>query len=227
MTDLDLGSNSIGDTGAVYLAEALAEGDTASGLVSLVLARNQISDAGAAGLGRVLAPKEESTPRACTRLATLDLRDNYVGNVGAAALAGGLAANSSLLHLSLFHNEVRERGGAALVEALAANTTLLSLNLECNFVTSKRLKADLEEALAYNRAEAEERARGRRDPRGAWTGVVGGGNRYANNVLDLEWPRLKRVPKGGRKERMKGVGEMELLRSRLYWCRCGCRVALF
>jgi Ran GTPase-activating protein (RanGAP) involved in mRNA processing and transport len=59
----------------------------------------------------------------------LDLKGNRLDLAGAAALALGLAANSSLTMLSLAQNGLGEEGTKAICEALEQNKTLKKLDI--------------------------------------------------------------------------------------------------
>ena len=64
----------------------------------------------------------------------LVLRNNKLGDNGAAALAMMLCVNKTLEKLNLENNKIEHRGGQAMVEALRANSKLNYLNLLSNRV---------------------------------------------------------------------------------------------
>ena len=62
-------------------------------------------------------------------LTNLDLRDNSIGDSGAASLSQALAVTSSLTNLDLRDNSIGDSGAASLSQALAVNSSLTHLNL--------------------------------------------------------------------------------------------------
>ena len=83
-------------------------------------------------------------------LATLDLRSNKVGDIGARLLAEALAINSTLTTLDLYKNQVGAAGAGRLAEALAVNSTLTILNLYSNKIEAEGAER-LGEALSTSR----------------------------------------------------------------------------
>lgn len=79
-------------------------------------------------LGHVLAAPSGS------RLRTLDLGFNRIGDRGAVLLAHALETNATLERLYLSGNDIGPTGALALAQALAANRTLESLHLSGNNV---------------------------------------------------------------------------------------------
>jgi len=84
-----------------------------------------MGDAGAAAVGALLAHP------ACA-VTSLTLDSNGIGDAGAAALAGGLAVNTSLTDLIAWDNAIGDAGAAALADALTRNATLRVLSLARN-----------------------------------------------------------------------------------------------
>lgn len=84
-------------------------------------------DIGARTLAHLLRPSAGCT----SRLRTLCLQHNQIGDDGAAALASGLASSGSTLkRLWLQHNAVGEAGAQALCRAMQHNTTCADLKLQ-------------------------------------------------------------------------------------------------
>ncbi|MFJ8648620.1 gala protein [Streptomyces sp. NPDC093546] len=103
-----LGTNSIGDTGARSVADALAAGP--HGLHTLYLGCNRIGPEGAAALAGRLA--------ADTTVRALWLKRNPVGDDGVQALAAMLRRNTALRTLDLVNTGLTTDGLRALLDAL-------------------------------------------------------------------------------------------------------------
>ena len=59
-----------------------------------------------------------------TTLTQLDLRDNNIGDAGAASLAEAMKVNTTLTQLDLSRNPIGVAGAAFLAEAMKFNTTV-------------------------------------------------------------------------------------------------------
>jgi Ran GTPase-activating protein (RanGAP) involved in mRNA processing and transport len=126
---LDLGSNMIGDRGAVAIGDALGPNVP---ITRLNLRDNAVGMHGCAALGRAVAR--------CVTLRRLDLAHSGFGDAGATALARGFATaaaagrSTSLRVLQLGFNSIGVEGIKALVEAHAAGALdeLEHLDLACN-----------------------------------------------------------------------------------------------
>ena len=138
LTSLNLLWNSIGDSGATSLSQALA---TNFSLTSLNLSVNSIGDSGATSLSQALATKSSLT--------SLNLSVNSIGDSGAASLFQALATNSSLTSLDLSVNSFCASGATSLSQALAVNSSLTSLNLRSNGIGDSGATS-LSQALATN-----------------------------------------------------------------------------
>ncbi|KAF9342539.1 hypothetical protein BGX26_007326, partial [Mortierella sp. AD094] len=99
LVTLNLDLNSIGDSGAQALAEALRTNST---LTALNLSNNLIRSNGAQALAEAL--KTNST------LNTLNVWNNSIGDNGARALSEALKANSTLATLFLESNSIGDNG---------------------------------------------------------------------------------------------------------------------
>ncbi|KAF9561018.1 hypothetical protein EC968_005942 [Mortierella alpina] len=84
-------------------------------------------------------------------VATLNLRDNTIGDNGTQALAAALATNSTVTSLDLQANFITDFGAQALSKALEGNSTLTTMNLQANFVGDNGAWV-LSEALKTNSA---------------------------------------------------------------------------
>ena len=138
LTSLDLSSNGIGDSGAASLSQALAIN---SSLTSLDLSSNGIGESGAASLSQVLAIN--------SFLTSVDLNSNGIGDSGAASLSQALVSNSSLTSLDLSSNGIGDSGAASLSQVLAINSSLTSLDLSWNWIGVSGAFS-LSQALATN-----------------------------------------------------------------------------
>jgi NLR family CARD domain-containing protein 3 len=72
--------------------------------------------------------------RVNSALASLDLGDNRICQVGTQAIADALKINSSLTSLNLRVNSIQEGGSIAIADALKINSSLTSLNLSGNLI---------------------------------------------------------------------------------------------
>jgi hypothetical protein len=112
---LNLSACGIGDTGAEALAIALENHPVC--VRHLDLSNNQISDEGAAALGRALASASDDD---LGRLETLDLSHNKgIGDAGAKAIAGALE-KGSVNNIILRSCHIHADGAAAFAKALRA-----------------------------------------------------------------------------------------------------------
>ncbi|KAK2148011.1 hypothetical protein LSH36_521g01075 [Paralvinella palmiformis] len=82
---------------------------------NLSLRYNNISDLGAANLGKALGTVAQQNQK----LISLNLNGNHIGNDGAEALAGGLRLNRTLLSLGIAHNEIGNKGAQKLAEVIS------------------------------------------------------------------------------------------------------------
>jgi hypothetical protein len=118
LEELCLSGNTIGNDGAVALADSLVAN------TSLRVLYCPCTALGAQSFGRMLCIN--------TTLIELSLSDYTIGDVGAVALAHGLMENTSLKLLCLVHSHIGNRGAIALGDALKSNASLESLNLAGN-----------------------------------------------------------------------------------------------
>ena len=113
--------NSIGDEGAVALADGLK---SCSNLQTLDLTTNNIGTEGAVALADGL--------KSCSNLRTLHLSANNIGTEGAVALADGLKSCSNLQTLDLCENNIGDEGAMALADGLKSCYNVQTLDLSMN-----------------------------------------------------------------------------------------------
>jgi len=104
LTRLDLSNNSIGDDGAIALAKMLKVNTS---LEWLILSNNSIGDKGAKALAKTL--KEVNRSLKC-----LILSNNSIGDNGVIALTKMYNDSTSLVWLILFDNPIGDKGKIAL-----------------------------------------------------------------------------------------------------------------
>lgn len=140
-TLLDLYEAKVGDAGAKALAKMLA---THQVLKEINLYDNGIGPEGGVALADAIASNEKSKVR------SLEIGGNSIGDAGAAALAGTLTAgHNQLATLSIYANGIGDKGTKAIAKALLRNTKLTVLSLYQNKITSSGAKA-LAQALEHN-----------------------------------------------------------------------------
>ena len=121
-TVLDISGMSLGERGALAVAEVLKYNTT---LTNLDMSRNSVGEKGALAMAEVL--KHNKTLR------KLNISYNSVGERGALAMAETLKQhNTTLTVLDMSGNSVGERGALAMAEMLEHNTTLEKLVL-CDY----------------------------------------------------------------------------------------------
>ncbi|GFO11884.1 leucine-rich repeat-containing protein 71-like isoform x2 [Plakobranchus ocellatus] len=81
----------------------------------LSLRHCKITDKGAAGIGSCLGTAKKTN----TKLVSLNLTGNLIGDAGVEALAGGLRMNRTLMALTLTSNNIGDKGVAKIAEALS------------------------------------------------------------------------------------------------------------
>jgi hypothetical protein len=154
---LDLSDSPCGDAGCAHLAALLP---ACASLRALSLRGDRIGPDGAAALALALSPPPAGSaagpaspaarlaprPAGPSRLESLDLRRNVVGDAGAAALAEALARGAPLRELDVSGNWVTGRGAAALAAALRGNARLRGLTVRATVVDGQgRMLAALQE----------------------------------------------------------------------------------
>lgn len=117
LRELHLGGNSLGDRGALILADLIASNNN---LEILTCWDNSIKDEGATAIARDLTNN--------TTLTCLDLSQNLIGDDGAIALAAALWTNNTLQQFDISENLFWTVGRQALIEAHQLNFSIIHLN---------------------------------------------------------------------------------------------------
>jgi Leucine Rich repeat len=139
---LSLSFNTCGVSGASSLVPLLGR------LESLRLDHAELGDEGCALIAKAI---ESGGADAHIRL--LSLANNDIEDIGAAALATMLVANTSMRTLLLADNRLRQAGGASLCAALeSTNRTLTHIELTWNLVPTE-LELRIEQLVANNRRQ--------------------------------------------------------------------------
>lgn len=131
---LMLAQNKIGDSGAIRIADGI---QTHGALVTLSLEDCGIGADGAMALGDALM-------RASSRLKTLVLAENQIGDQGARAIGEGLKTNMALETIGLEGCGIGADGGTALASGLAANAGALRA---CDLWRNERMGDAAEQLL--------------------------------------------------------------------------------
>ncbi|ORZ32054.1 hypothetical protein BCR44DRAFT_1515664 [Catenaria anguillulae PL171] len=118
---LDLLNTGIQDDGAIAIVEAL-RANPDSGLRHLYLDTNHLSAKFARVMGEYLSTGQ-------SRLESLYLSCNRLGDEGAVALAQGLAKDTAMVRLTLSSNGIGAQGARALAKAAASHPALMFLGL--------------------------------------------------------------------------------------------------
>eukprot|EP00892_Ulva_mutabilis_P011094 jgi/Ulvmu1/8357/UM042_0063.1 len=118
---VDFHNNSLGDAGVTAVAESMR---MAEGLVEADLSANAFGEAGCAAIAASLP----------TRMVSLRLCSNALGNRGAAALGEKLRSCTALEELWLASAELTAGGVCALAAAIAGLPRLVRLRLNYNYV---------------------------------------------------------------------------------------------
>jgi hypothetical protein len=121
VTNLCIGSCTIGDEGAEALAEMLKDNET---LLKLEIHCNSIGDEGARAFAEML--------KVNTTLKTLNLYGNNISYIGAKALAESLEVNKTLTHFYIGCNNIGDIGAENIADMLKVNRTLNLLDIHCN-----------------------------------------------------------------------------------------------
>ena len=93
------------------------------GLTALNLSTNRLLDEGVSAVCKAIQNNKE------TKLASLDFSYNFIGPVGANAVAAMVAVTGGLIKISLAKNMLGEEGTKAICEALEQNKTLKELDI--------------------------------------------------------------------------------------------------
>ena len=143
---LDLSYNDLRCLGCSILAEAL--GQSQCTLLELILEKNDICGKGAVSLAHALDRSLGNN----SKLQSMILKGNSIGNEGAVALGQMLHHNDSLKLLDISSCSIGNEGGGAIGMGLAVNTTLEHLNLDKNSTGSGEDYTLFSQGLSSNRA---------------------------------------------------------------------------
>lgn len=122
LTCLKLGSNFLGNAGAIAISEALDRNFSSCQLAYLDISNNCIGDSGATAFGKMLSSN--------TSLVEVCAGWNHVSEIGSEAFFEGLLDNERLQTLHYSWNRIGERGGKALGRVFDLNKTLLRLDAQ-------------------------------------------------------------------------------------------------
>ncbi len=153
---LNLSKNLIKDAGGMKIAELVSHnprlshldisengiGQDAGKALGKALFQNCLTDLNASGCS--LGP--EGTQAICRELRlirVLNLSVNYVGDVGAKAVAKLLSSSTTILSLSLAGNQISKSGAKTLAGGLAVNSSLQALVMDENFICVEGVDAIL------------------------------------------------------------------------------------
>ncbi|KAL0245109.1 hypothetical protein GEMRC1_009189 [Eukaryota sp. GEM-RC1] len=126
VTNINLWNNSIGDEGAIAIAEALKVNSSVS---TIYLWKNSIGDEGASAL--VDALKINSS------VVRLNLGENSIGNVGAIAIAEVIKVSTSVATIDLGYNSIGNDGAVSIAEALKVNSSISMVSLDENSIDNQ------------------------------------------------------------------------------------------
>ena len=151
VTDLDLGSNYIGEDIEI-LSEAIKVNTS---LVRVDLSNNHISDEEIRSLAEALKHNKS--------ISYLILNDNQISDEGIGYLAEALKFNQTISWLELINTELTKDGANVLIDALKSNKTLIKIKLvsdglfPTSLLSSKneeiddKIEQNINQALAGNR----------------------------------------------------------------------------
>ena len=123
VTELDMSSNNLGDSGTATICKFLAANDT---VLKVDFSRNCIQRVGANAIASMLAENR--------KLKTLVLSHNALSEEHLELIAIALQAEKSLENLDLGSNSFTSRCGHLFSCLLAKNSSLVTLNLSCNLI---------------------------------------------------------------------------------------------
>lgn len=174
---LDIGSNDITDTSAVYLLSILHTNTT---IINLSMESNKISSSIYFGIkdfirrnyfkiassdwgARIFLTNQRNFSSASVsfisefisrkatgnKVLTLDLSNNDMTYSEICALSAGLIANCSILKLSIGYNTIKDEGAKVCADVIRKNTSITSLDLTSGGITDVGVK-HIADALTVN-----------------------------------------------------------------------------
>ena len=123
VTELDVSSNNLGDSGTVTICNFLATNDT---VLKVDFSRNSIQRVGANAIASMLAENR--------KLKTLVLSHNALSEEHFELIASQLQTEQSLENLDLSSNSFTSKCGYIFSCLFAKNISLVTLNLSCNYI---------------------------------------------------------------------------------------------
>ncbi|XP_059156224.1 leucine-rich repeat-containing protein 71-like isoform X3 [Physella acuta] len=112
-----------------------------------------ITDTGACGIGRVLGNMKAPN----TKLISLNLSGNLIGDVGAESLAWGLRMNRTLMALTLLGNNIGNKGAMKISEALSRFPLSHEETVERRKLLSDHSSPERKSPALSRRAESKDR----------------------------------------------------------------------
>jgi len=133
LAKLDIAWNKIGRKGCMFLGKALSE-PVCMHLTHIVLDGNNLRNEGAKLISQSLSKGKDTVPK----LQRLDLRNNFIGNAGALAVAHLIFLDTAPLleTIQLDQNRIQDLGGKGLVKAGRTNKTIKCLSLKRNMISA-------------------------------------------------------------------------------------------
>jgi hypothetical protein len=149
---LYLSNNSIGDEGALVIAELIASRQLP--IVKVGLNSNGITDVGARAIAKTLVTSATDNDDYTSLIEVLGLSHNQITAAGASCIAQAVTKNCSIQRLFLNYNsEVGEVGGCALAAAAEGHPSLLRLGVAFCSLSSASGEALMKTLLATDRME--------------------------------------------------------------------------
>jgi Ran GTPase-activating protein (RanGAP) involved in mRNA processing and transport len=117
---------------AILLASDLSQAVVTGGLTALDLSSNDLKDEGASAVCKAIQSNKE------TKLASLNVKKNGIGSIGANAVAAMVAVTGALTRVDVCHNNIAGNGAAQISAAVLGN-----LKIEMfNEIPIKEMRAD-------------------------------------------------------------------------------------
>lgn len=138
VTELDISSNNLGDSGIATICKFLATNDT---VVKVNFSRNSVQRAGADAISNMLAENR--------KIKTIILSNNALSEENFELAAYELQTERTLENLDLSSNSFTKKCGYVLRCLLAKNVSLVTLNLSSNYIGDEGIR-DLVPGLKIN-----------------------------------------------------------------------------
>ena len=124
---LDLSNKRLGVASAIVIASLIGVNNA---LTALDMSFNDLKDEGVSAVCEAIQSNKE------TKLASLNVKKNGIGSIGANAVAAMVAVTGVLTTLNLSSNSLKDEGVNAVCEAIQSNkeTKLASLNFSDNSI---------------------------------------------------------------------------------------------